>query len=172
MAYRFNVSSYYVSPDHLGKMQEFSEASGHSIQDLINQFTRGHITNHRPYYEGLARLDVAKRGMDGDEWVEIVINKGFKDLLPYNQHPTSDEIGQNPLGHILLPNNVIAQDSNYMYLTKQNLILVKTANYFDGSSVAKFISRIIFEHLNSRWERNYARQMETEKSNDWLKIRS
>jgi hypothetical protein len=169
MAHRFNVSTYYVTPEHLEKMREFSEASGHSLQDLVNQFTRGHTTNHRPYYEHLARLDVTKRGMDVDEWVEIVINEGFKALPPYKEQLTSDEIGQNPLGHIILPSDVITQDGNYMHLTKQNLILVKTANYFDGSSIAKFISRIIFDHLNSRWEKNYARQMEAEKSNDWLK---
>ncbi|WP_157816391.1 hypothetical protein [Nostoc flagelliforme] len=172
MAHRFNVSTYYVTPEHLEKMREFSGSSGHSLQDLVNQFTRGHTTNHRPYYEHLARLDVTKRGMDVDEWVDIVINEGFKALPAYKEQPTSDEIGQNPLGHIILPSDVITQDGNYMYLTKQNLILVKTANYFDGSSIAKFISRIIFDHLNSRWEKNYARQMQAEKSNDWLKIRS
>ncbi|WP_373527396.1 hypothetical protein [Nostoc sp.] len=169
MAYKFNVSTFYVTPDHLEKMREFSEASGHSQQDLVNQFTRGHITNHRSHYEQLARLDLIKRGMDTDEWVEVVVGEGFKALPPYKEQPVAEEIGQNPLGHIILPSNLIAQDGNYMHLGKQNLILVKTAHYFDGSSIARFISKIIFDHLTTRWKKNYARQMEAEKSNDWLK---
>jgi hypothetical protein len=58
---------------------------------------------------------------------------------------------------------------NYIHLTKQNFILLKTAIYFDGSRIAQYLSKIIHEHLQRNWDALYAPQIEAENSNDWLK---
>lgn len=129
------------------------------------------VRRNRPYYETLARLDVAKREMDEDEWAEVIVGQGF-DALPEYKNPIVDgEISPSPLGHIILPTKVDRRDINYIFLTKQNYILLRTAIYYDGSKIAQYLSRIIYEHLQRNWEPLYAAQVAAETSNDWLKRR-
>ncbi|PHK43852.1 hypothetical protein VF13_24820, partial [Nostoc linckia z16] len=51
-----------------------------SRQTLVMQYVRGWLGRNRKYYEQLAKIDVAKREMDIDEWVNVVINDGFAEV--------------------------------------------------------------------------------------------
>ncbi|MBE9037661.1 transposase [aff. Roholtiella sp. LEGE 12411] len=169
MAYQFNLSYYYITPENSLKLDAFSEASGDSRQILIMQYVRGWLGRNRLYYAGLARLDLRKREINIDEWVEVVINQGFESLPDYKSSLVDSDVPPNPLGHIVLPGGMDRQVINYIYLTKQNYILLRTAIYFDGSRIAQYLSKIIHEHLQRNWEPLYAPQMDAETSNDWLK---
>ncbi|MBD2565279.1 MULTISPECIES: transposase [Nostoc] len=168
MAYQFNLSYYYITQEHDDYLTAFSEASGDSRQTLIMQYVRGWLGRNRSYYEALARLDVAKRGISIDEWVSTVVSQGFDALPDYKQPIINGEISQNPLGHIILPSNTIKRESNYISLTKQNFVLLRTAIHFDGGRIAHFISKVIYEHLLRNWQALYANQVSAETSNNWL----
>jgi hypothetical protein len=169
MSYQFNLSYYYITPENNKKLDTFSEASGDSRQTLIMQYVRGWLGRNRAYYTGLARLDFTKREIGVDEWINIVVTQGFEGLPDYKSPPTSEDIAPNPLGHVVLPGGMEKQVINYIYLTKQNFILLKTAIYFDGSRIAQYLSKIIHEHLQRNWDALYAPQLEAENSNDWLR---
>lgn len=173
MAQIFPLTNYYICPQHEEWLQEFSAASGDARQTLINQFVRGWLKLNRPYFEDLARLDIVKRGMDTDEgvneWERIVITQGFDKLPPYVDEIVSGEISTNPIAHIILPGEMIKKDINDLTLTKENLILLRTAIHYDGSKIIQYISKIVFEHLQRMWNKHYAPQIAAEKSNDWLR---
>lgn len=169
MSYQFNLSYYYITPENNERLDTFSQASGDSRQTLVMQYARGWLGRNRPYYTGLAKLDFTKREIDVDEWIDIVINQGFEGLPDYIIPPTSEDIPPNPLGHVVLPGGMQKQVINYIHLTKQNFILLKTAIYFDGSRIAQYLSKVIHEHLQRNWDALYAPQIEAETSNDWLK---
>lgn len=168
MAYQFNISYYYLTKEHDDYLTAFSEASGDSRQALIMQYVRGWLGRNRSCYQTLARLDVVKREVSIDEWVNVVVKQGFDALPEYKQPTIDEEIAQNPLGHIILPTNTIKRESNYISLTKQNFILLRTAIYFDGGRIAHFISKVIYEHLLRNWQTLYASQVTAETSNSWL----
>lgn len=168
MAYRFSLSRYYVTPEHDKKLEDFSSASGDSRQTLIMQYVRGWIGRNRSYYKHLAVLDLQKREMPPDVWVQIVLDEGFKELPPYKAQILEDEVPKNPLAHIVLPDEMLDKQSNYFPLTRQNYLLLLTAIHFDGSSATRFISKIIYEHLDRNWNALYASQVAAETSNNWL----
>jgi len=169
MAYQFSLSYYYITEQHDKQLDSFSEASGDSRQDLINQYVRGWLGRNRSYYETLARLDLNKREINIDDWIETVVTQGFEALPDYKNSISDGEIPSNPLGHIILPAKMDRRDINYIFLTKQNYILLRTAIYYDGSKIAQYLSRIIYEHLQRNWELLYAPQVAAETSNNWLK---
>lgn len=154
-------------PEHDKKLTAFSQASGDSRQTLLMQFTRGWLSRNRDYYDRLAKLDISRRNISADKWVEIVLNKGF-DALPNNRQPLFD-IPKNPLGHIILPSTVEKRTIKYIKLSRRNAIALRTAIYFDGADNNVFFSRIAFEHLERNWDNLYASQVEAEYSNEWLK---
>ncbi|MBW4689675.1 MAG: transposase [Komarekiella atlantica HA4396-MV6] len=169
MAYQFPLSYYYVTEQDDKRLEKFSEASGDSRQTLIMQYVRGWLGRHRLYYVALSRLDIAHRQINEDQWVETVVNQGF-DALPEYKTPIVDgEIPPNPLAHIVLPGNMVRRDINYIALTKQNYLLLRTAIYFDTSKIAQYISKIIYEQLARNWDNLYAAQVAAENSNDWLR---
>ncbi|MBN3948446.1 MAG: transposase [Nostoc sp. NMS7] len=169
MAYQFNLSYYYVTPENNEKLDIFSKASGDSRQTLIMQYVRGWLGRNRPYYTNLARLDFTKREIEASEWIDVVINQGFEGLPDYRSPIQDGDVPPNPLGHIVLLGVMDKQVINYIHLTKQNYILLKTAIYFDGSRIAQYLSKIIHEHLQRNWDALYAPQIKAENSNDWLK---
>jgi hypothetical protein len=169
MAYQFNLSYYYITPGNNAKLEAFSEASGDSRQILIMQYVRGWLGRNRAYYTNLAFLDFTKREIDVDEWINIVINQGFEELPDYKSPIEGEDVPPNPLGHIVLPGEMDKQVINYIQLTKQNYILLRTAIHFDGSRIAQYLSKIIHEHLQRNWASLYAPQIEAENSNNWLK---
>lgn len=169
MAYQFPLSYYYVTEQDDQRLDLFSQASGDSRQTLIMQYVRGWLSGNRSYYVALAQLDIAKRQMNEDDWVNIVINEGFDALPEYKIPIVEGEIPNNPLNYFPFPKNVIRRDINYINLTKQNYILLKTAIYFDNSKIAQFISKIIYEQLLRNWENLYYPQITAETSNNWLR---
>lgn len=169
MSYRFNLSYYYITPENNKKLDDFGKASGDSRQTLIMQYVRGWLGRNRAYYTNLARLDFTKREMGVDEWINIVISQGFDALPHYKSSLMSEDIPPNPLGHIVLPTGMDRQVINYLHLTKQNFILLRTAIHFDGSRIAQYLSKIIHEHLQRNWDVLYAPQIDAETSNNWLK---
>lgn len=169
MAYQFSLSRYYITPANDEKLEAFSNASGDSRQTLIMQYTRGWLGRNRPHYTQLAVLDLQKREMSTSEWAKIVLEQGFKGLPPYKQPILEHEIPKDPLAHIVLPDDVIEKQSNYFSLTRQNYLLLRTAIHFDGSSVTKFVSKIIHEHIQRNWTMLYQPQIEAEDSDYWLK---
>lgn len=169
MAHQFSLSYYYITEQDDKRLSLFSEASGDSRQTLITQYVRGWLGRNRSYYIGLAALDLAKRGIDAQKWVETVVNEGFDALPPYKVPIADGEVAQNPLSHIVLPSNMVRRDINYIPLTKQNYVLLRTAIYFDTSKIAQYISKIIYEQLSRNWDELYATQVAAENNNDWLR---
>ncbi|PHJ64993.1 hypothetical protein VF04_04205 [Nostoc linckia z7] len=169
MAYQFSLTYYYITQEHDDYLTSFSEASGDSRQTLVMQYVRGWLGRNRKYYEQLAKIDVAKREMDIDEWVNVVINDGFAGMPDYRYPIADGDIPPNPLGHIVLPGNMERRDINYIHLTKQNYILLRTGIHFDGGRIAHFMSKVVHEHLFRNWQVLYLPQIQAETSNDWLK---
>lgn len=170
MAYRFPMTYYYISPENNERLTAFREATGDSEKVLVTQYVRGWLGRNRRYYTDLAKMDVAKREMNTDEWVETIVDKGVETLSPYKQPILDDDIPRNPLGHVILPsNNMIQRWLNYIELGKQNIALLRVAILYDGGSVTKYISRIIQEHIERNWDTLYAAQVAAEHSNNWLK---
>jgi hypothetical protein len=169
MAYQFNLSYYYVTPDNSSKLDAFGKASGDSRQTLIMQYVRGWLGRNRAYYTNLALLDCTKREIDVENWINIVMDEGFEGLPDYKSPFLSEDVPPNPLAHIVLPAEMDKQVINYVQLTKQNYILLRTAIHFDGSSISRYLSKVVHEHLQRNWESLYAPQIESENSNDWLK---
>lgn len=168
MAIRFGLSRYYITEENDKRLLEFGEASGDTRQTLIMQFTRGWLGLNRNYFINLAKLDCHKRGMTHDGWATLVVDKGFSGLIDYKFPILEGEIPANPLSHIVLPSQVIEKSVNYITLSRQNYILLRTAIHFDGSGISAYISRIIHEHLQRNWDKLYVPQMEAEQSNNWL----
>jgi hypothetical protein len=168
MSYQFSLSYYYVTKEHDEYLNKFSEASGDSRQTLIMQYVRGWLSQNRQHYEALARLDLYKRGMSVDDWVDVVVKQGFDKLPDYQQPIVDGEISLIPSAHIFLPPDMERRDINYIPLTKQNFILLRTAIYFDGGRIAQFISKVVYEHLRNKWIALYLPQIQAEVSNNWL----
>lgn len=168
MAIKFNLSYYKITEENDQRLNQFSQASGDTRQTLIMQYVRGWIGRNRTYYTNLAKLDCAKRGMNHSDWADRVIETGF-DGLPNYQAPIEDgEIPSNPLAHIVLPPQTESKSINYIFLSRQNYILLRTAIYYDGGSITNYISRIIDEHLQRNWNALYLPQIQAEHSDDWL----
>jgi hypothetical protein len=166
---RFNLSRYYITEENDKRLLEFSKASGDTRQTLIMQFTRGWLGRHRDYFISLAKLDYSKRGMTHDGWALIVVDKGFDGLPDYKSIIEEGEMpSANSLPRVVLPTGMIEKSINYINLSRQNYILLRTAIYFDGGSIATYISKIIHEHLERNWHKLYVPQMEAENSNQWL----
>ncbi|WP_375497595.1 hypothetical protein [uncultured Nostoc sp.] len=104
-----------------------------------------------------------------DDWLETVVNQGFEALPDYKTPIINHEILPNPLKRIILPAKMDRKDINYIFLIKQNYVLLRTVVYYDGSKIAQYLSRIVYEHLQRNWELLYAPQVAGETSNNWLK---
>lgn len=170
MAYRFPMTYYYINPENHERLTAFREASGDSEKTLITQYVRGWLGRNRRYYTDLAKMDIGKREIDEDKWVQTIVEEGVEALPPHKQAISASDIPTNPLAHIILPaNNMVQRWLNYIELGKQNIALLRIAILYDGGSVTKFISRIVQEHIDRNWDNLYADQVAAEHSNDWLK---
>jgi hypothetical protein len=169
MAIKFNLSYYYITEENDSKLLQFSEASSDTRQTLIMQYVRGWIGRNRTYYTNLARLDCAKRKMNYTDWTKIVVDEGFSGLPSYQTSIAEGEIPTNPLAHIVLPSEILNKSINYIFLSRQNYILLRTAIYYDGGKISAYISRIIQEHIQRNWDALYLPQIQAEHSDDWLK---
>ena len=168
MSHNLRIPRYYITKADDKRMSEFEAISGDSRYQLINQFIRGLLTKHRDYYVCLAKMDREARELDPQRWIDIIMAEGYEGLPPYRK-PISPPVEADPLLKIDLPDNCMQMFGNYVKLSQQNYLLVKTlVHYSPEGSLAKSVGRIIREHIDRSWYKIYYPQVKAADSSTWL----
>lgn len=158
LAHDFLISYYYLTPEDHERVQLFCKISGDKEAGLINQYVRGFIGRNRNYFLELARFDASSRGLSSQQWVDIILPDGMKEMPHYQGEIKAEDIPNNPLAHIAAPDEgKIKRTLNYITLAAQNIAFLQLGIHYDHDSIAGYISRIAREHIARNWDALYLR---------------
>ncbi|MBE9108268.1 hypothetical protein IQ273_02375 [Nodosilinea sp. LEGE 07298] len=160
MARQVRLNYIYASATTWERFDLACDQLGWAKKSLVQQCLHEFFHQHHAFYQGAAIADAAARQMDEAEYYRTLRDKSEDDLRRYTLERPGFEV--TPLDPVPFnPSGTdIQRTYNVITISNYNAVLLKVARIVDTGPMVQLVSRIIEQHFEAYWEKNYFPQIE------------
>lgn len=161
MATEFRLSAIYLNAEYREKFYS-CVSLGWAESRFVTQCLHYHMARYWEYYATVMELDAPARGMVMDDYYDYLFGSDFRNLgiPPYvGDRPV---FPPSPIARVAAHPQTKENQLTYANIPigEHNYVLLRAGFIADGGPLTQLASRIVIDHLQACYEKNYRPMIE------------